>query len=270
MVPATPNFLPVKTDPIFYRLFQTFPSTFFELIGRLSVDALAYEFRSVEIKQTAFRIDGVFIPVSGSNQQPILFAEVQFQKDPDFYFRLFSEITLYLRQYKPVSDWQAVVIYPTRSIEQLEPLAYRDWLALPKVQRLYLDELEVGDEPSLGVSMARLVVESEERAPEQARGLIAKAQQNIGDRMVQREIIELIETIVFYKFPKKSRQELEAMLGLGDLKETRFYQEAEQEGEQKAKFAAVPRLLQKGLTLEVISEVLELPLEDVKKAARSE
>jgi predicted transposase YdaD len=37
------------------------------------------------------------------------------------------------------------------------------------------------------------------------------------------------------------------MLGLGDLKETRFYQEAEQEGEQKgerkAKLAAVPCLL---------------------------
>jgi predicted transposase YdaD len=65
----------VKTDPIFYRLFQTFPSTFFELIGRSSADALAYEFRSVEIKQTAFRIDGVFIPISGSDQQPILFAE---------------------------------------------------------------------------------------------------------------------------------------------------------------------------------------------------
>jgi predicted transposase/invertase (TIGR01784 family) len=67
----------VKTDPIFYRLFQTFPSTFFELIGHPPEEAKAYEFRSVEIKQTAFRIDGVFIPVSSSAQQPILFAEVQ-------------------------------------------------------------------------------------------------------------------------------------------------------------------------------------------------
>ncbi len=164
----------MKTDPIFYRLFQTFPSVFFELIGRSPIDAIAYEFRSVEIKQTAFRIDGVFIPVSGS-EQPIIFAEVQFQRDPEFYFRLFSEITLYLRQYKPLSDWQAVVIYPTRRIEPPEPLAYQDWLALPKVRRVYLDELEVEAEPSLGVSMAQLVVESEERTPEQARGLIAKA-----------------------------------------------------------------------------------------------
>jgi predicted transposase YdaD len=65
------------------------------------------------------------------------------------------------------------------------------------------------------------------------------------------------EMIVVYKFLKKSRQELEAMLGLGDLKETSFYLEAEQEGERKAKLAAVPRSLQRGLTLETISEVPE-------------
>jgi predicted transposase/invertase (TIGR01784 family) len=260
------EFYPVKTDPIFYRLFQTFPSSFFELIGRSPEDAINYEFRSVEIKQTAFRIDGVFIPVSGSDQQPILFAEVQFQKDPEFYYRLFSEITLYLRQYKPVSDWLAVVIYPTRRIEHSEPLAYQDWLALPKVQRIYLDELEIEAEPSFGVSMARLVVESEERTPEQARGLIAKAQQDIGNRLLQREILELVETIVVYKFPQTSRQELEAMLGLGELKETKFYQEAAYE----TKIEAVPRLLKLGLNIEQIAEALDLPVEEVKKIAQPE
>jgi DNA invertase Pin-like site-specific DNA recombinase len=30
----------VKTDPIFYRLFQTFPSTFFELMGRSPTEAI--------------------------------------------------------------------------------------------------------------------------------------------------------------------------------------------------------------------------------------
>jgi predicted transposase/invertase (TIGR01784 family) len=58
------------------------------------------------------------------------------------------------------------------------------------------------------------------------------------------------------------------MLELGDLKETKFYQEAKQEGEQKAKMAAVPRLLQKGLTIEAIAEALELSLEDVRKAVQ--
>jgi predicted transposase/invertase (TIGR01784 family) len=75
-----------------------------------------------------------------------------------------------------------------------------------------------------------------------------------------------IETIMVYKFPQKSRQELEAMLGLDALKETRFYQEAAQE----TKLEMVPRLLQAGLSLEKIAEVLELPLDEIKKAAQQE
>lgn len=256
----------VKTDPIFYRLFKTFPGVFFELIGQAPALAAVYEFRSVEIKQTAFRIDGVFIPSSNSTQQPVLFVEVQFQKDADFYFRFFSEITLYLRQYKPVSDWQAVVIYPSRSIESPQPVAYQDWLALPKVQRLYLDELAIAPNPSLGINLVQLVVEVEERLAEQARSLIVKARQEVGDRNIQCEIIELIETIVVYKFPQKSRQELEVMLGLGDLKETKFYQEAAQE----TKLEAVPRLLKLGLSVEQIAEALKLSVEDVRKTLQME
>ncbi len=261
----------VKTDPIFYRLFQTVPSTFFELMGRSPEDAITYEFRSVEIKQTAFRIDGVFIPVDRAERSPILFVETQFQWDEGFYYRLFSEITLYLRQYQSMRDWQAVIIYPSRSVESPVPPAYQDWLVLPKIQRLYLNELAtVTPETSLGVSLAKLVVESEARTPKQAKGLIAKAQRDVDNRLIQREIIELIETIMVYKFPQKSRQELEAMLGLGDLKQTKVYQEAEQEGERKAKIESVPRLLQMGLTLEQIAQGLNLPIEEVKQAAQSE
>jgi hypothetical protein len=68
----------VKTDSIFYKLFKTFPTIFFELMGQDPTEAEAYELRSVEIKQTAFRIDGVFIPVSNLPLQPIQFVEVQF------------------------------------------------------------------------------------------------------------------------------------------------------------------------------------------------
>jgi predicted transposase/invertase (TIGR01784 family) len=268
----------VKTDPIFYRLFQTSPNVFFELLGYAPASGFAvsegmadtYEFRSVEIKQTAFRIDGIFIPLPGADQQPIFFVEVQFQKDASFYFRFFSEIMLYLRQYEPANNWQAVVIYPSRSIEPPEPQVHQALFASSQVQRIYLDELEITAEPSLGVSIVKLVVEAEERTTAQARELIAKVRREIGSPILQLEIIELIEIIIVYKFPQKSRQELAAMLGLGDLKQTKLYQEAEQEGEQKAKLEAVPRLLKLGLNLEQISEALSLSLEEVRQAAQQE
>jgi predicted transposase YdaD len=52
----------VKTDSIFYRLFQSFPGIFFELIDQSPTIANIYQFSSVEVKQLAFRIDGVFLP----------------------------------------------------------------------------------------------------------------------------------------------------------------------------------------------------------------
>ncbi|MDB9527556.1 DUF4351 domain-containing protein, partial [Oscillatoria sp. CS-180] len=46
----------------------------------------------------------------------------------------------------------------------------------------------------------------------------------------QSRLVELIETIVVYTFPRRSRQEIAAMLGLVDMKETRVYQEGREEG----------------------------------------
>jgi predicted transposase/invertase (TIGR01784 family) len=97
----------VRTDKIFYSLFQEFPSIFFELIGVTSADVDAYQFTSVELKETAFRIDGVFVSNLEDPVQPVYFVEVQFQQDSTFYRRFFAEIFLYLRQNESVNFWRA-------------------------------------------------------------------------------------------------------------------------------------------------------------------
>lgn len=51
----------MRTDSIFYLLFKLLPGTFFEIIGQPN-QAKNYEFTSEEIKETAFRIDGLFKP----------------------------------------------------------------------------------------------------------------------------------------------------------------------------------------------------------------
>lgn len=62
------------------------------------------------------------------------------------------------------------------------------------------------------------------------------------------------------------------MLELGDLKQTRVYQEGledgKREGRVEGKLEAVPRLLKLGLTLEQVAEALELEIAEVIKAAR--
>ena len=61
-------------------------------------------------------------------------------------------------------------------------------------------------EQNIGVGIVQLVVESEKKTPEVARTLINKAQALLTDVVIQQQIIELVETVVLYKFPlPKSR-----------------------------------------------------------------
>ena len=267
----------MKTDTIFYSLFQEFPRFFFELIDRSPDEAATYEFTSREIKQLAFRIDGLFLPKTEEPEKPFYLAEVQFQPDADLYYRIFGELFLYLRQYKPLNPWRVVVIYPNRRIEHEQMLQFQELLTSQRVQRIYLDELPEAADRSLGVKVVKLVIEPAETAAEQARQSIAMARQQLSDPTVLRDLINLIETIIVYKLPQKSREEIAAMLNLSELRQTRFYQEVKQEGleegleqgkqegERQAKLEAIRRMIAFGMNLETIAQLLDLSLEFVRQ-----
>jgi predicted transposase YdaD len=52
----------VKRDSIYYQIFKRHPGLIFELINQSPQQADKYRFESVEVKETTFRIDGVFLP----------------------------------------------------------------------------------------------------------------------------------------------------------------------------------------------------------------
>ena len=56
----------MKTDSLFYRLFETDSETFFLLLGmsaeRAADAAARYEYHALEFKETSHRADGVFLP----------------------------------------------------------------------------------------------------------------------------------------------------------------------------------------------------------------
>ncbi len=211
----------MRTDTIFFQLFQTFEGLMFELVGLPPETSAGYRFTSVEIKEKAFRFDGIFIP--DSVDKNIWFVEVQFQKRAEFYWEFIGEIFLYLSQYKPEQDWQAVAIFAKRSIESEIPKQFRALFAGGHIARIYLDELP--DSESMSLGLVKLIV-----APK--RETIALAHQ-LADRVGQSDrerMIEFIETVLLYKFPQMSRDEVEAMFTLSDLKKTRVYRDALQEG----------------------------------------
>jgi predicted transposase YdaD len=82
----------------------------------------------------------------------------------------------------------------------------------------------------------------------------------------------LITTVFVYKFPTLTREEIELMLGLDNLKQTRFYQEAQQEGleigRQQMLSRTVPVLLQAGLSIDQIATQLQVEVETVRQAVQ--
>ena len=218
----------MRTDTLFYQLFNAFHSLLFELIERPISEAEGYEFSSVEVKEKAFRFDGIFIPKA--KDKPIYLLEVQFQQKEDFYWEYLSEIYLYLNQSRPEHDWKAIAIFARRSYEP-EPRSHvQEMLNCQRILRVYLEDLVDRETDSFAIAIVQLILSSESQAVAMARQLGDKIEQE-NDPEIQEQVLELIETVLVYKFPKLNRQEIEAMFTYSDLKQTRVYQEAREEGE---------------------------------------
>lgn len=264
----------MKTDSLFYNIFRQFPFIFFALLGIPAEITNQYEFTSQEVKQLSFRLDGLFLPIIPNSQLPFYIVEVQFQPDPNLYYRLFAELFIYLRQYQPPHPWQLVVIYPNRQTERENNIHFQEMLALPNLTRIYIDELSTTETASLPIKLLKLIVEPENTAPDLARELAAQVRTEIPNVTVRDSFIELLETIIVYKLPQKSREEIAAMFNLSDLKKTRVYQEiqaevqAEAQAElQKAKQrekSTILRLVSLGLSTEQIATAVDLPLAEVE------
>ena len=56
------------------------------------------------------------------------------------------------------------------------------------------------------------------------------------------------------------------MFGLTEWRQTRFYQEVQEEVQEETKLNTIPRLLKMGLSVEQIAEALELKIEVVQQA----
>jgi predicted transposase/invertase (TIGR01784 family) len=270
----------LKTDTIFYRLFQTFPQIFFELLDLSPTLAQNYRFDSVEIKQLSFRIDGVFLPLRPD--APFYFAEVQFQSDAEFHSRFITESLLYLNKTDLKNDWLGVAIFPNRNTDNSPIYRYRELYDSGRIRRIYLDELGEIYQNSPRLATIALIIADRENAIAQGQELIERVKVEI-EPPQQRDLLELIERILVYKLPQISREELERMFGLDDLRQTKVWQEAKEEGlaegkleglaegkleglaegKLESKREAIPRLQALGLTTEQIAVALNLTLEQL-------
>jgi predicted transposase/invertase (TIGR01784 family) len=198
------------------------------------------------------------LPAPDAPDQTVWLVEVQFQRDPAFYHRFFAETYLYLDLHPQTVDWQAVVIFPNRSIEPTNQNLYRANLNSDQVHRIYLEDFSNISTESVGIGLMQLIVADTVDAISKAQELLAKTQPLSKTDAKFSVIMELIETIVVYKFPSLSREEIEKMLGLSELRQTKVYQEALQEGEQIGRTEGIAEGEQRGRTEGERSLILRL------------
>jgi predicted transposase YdaD len=78
------------------------------------------------------------------------------------------------------------------------------------------------------------------------------------------DLIELIETVIIYKLPRLSREEIQTMLQIHDIRESRVYQEAVEEGKKEEREETISKLAKK-MSANEIAVILELDVEFVRK-----
>ncbi|RUR72379.1 hypothetical protein PCC6912_63570 [Chlorogloeopsis fritschii PCC 6912] len=122
---------------------------------------------------------------------------------------------------------------------------------------------ELGDIRSLPVWVALMVLTilEDEQATEEAKYLLTRSQRETPEP-ANRAIIDLLTTIMVYKFEGKSQTEVEEMLGI-TLKETRVYREIREEGEKSLVLRQLTRRVGE-LPQEVRQRVESLSLEQLE------
>lgn len=255
----------MKTDKLFYAIFAMLPDLVTELVEGIPPEA-KYRFSAPVVKAQEFRLDGLLEPIEEESGYPTVFLEAQMQSDRGFYARYFAELFGYIRQYPEAANWRGLLLIGSRSQDLGEESSFAELLQ-SRVERLYLEDLIGRSLNSARLQLLKLLVVPVAETGEAARAVLSAAE----DEEAFEQLLELVEAIVASKLPQLEIEEIHKMLGIEvfDLKQTRFYQGAVEEGEKKGRqageLALVLRQLQR--RFEKLTEEQELQIRSLSLEA---
>jgi len=262
----------MKTDTLFYELFQAAPQTFFELLQL--TPPCPYRFESITVKASEKRIDGVFEPTLVG--QPIYFLEVQGFPDEVIYFRIMREVVTYFEQRPKLKDneWQAAVLWLNNDDDPgfgtLRLLAQKPEPRLVTIDLLPL--LQKLPESLLALNVLRPLLAKTER---EVRENVVQWVENIKqasnlDAKIEERLIIVMSQLIEQKFRKLSYKELSNMLRLTPLRETASVQEVLKEERIEALYDQIQEKL--SLSDEIMAaideELQKLDMESLKALRR--
>lgn len=224
----------MKTDALFYELFQAAPQTFFELLQITPV--CSYRFESITVKMAEKRIDGVLEPTD--ENAPLYFLEVQAFPDDVIYWRAMREISTYFEQ-RPLQReraWQAIVLWLNREddpgLGTLKPLSRRPAARIVSADLIQLlKKLKRVDDKALVLNVLHPLLTNSER---EVRQNVVQWAENIRrtpnlDSQIEERLVTVMSQLIEQKFKNLSYKELAKMLRLTPLEETASFQEAMKE-----------------------------------------
>lgn len=262
----------MKTDALFYELFQTAPQTFFEL---LQITPLClYRFESLTLKTSEKRIDGVLEPEE--ENRTIYFLEVQASPDETIYWRTMREVSTYFEQRPKLkdNDWQAIILW--LNITDDPGFSTLSLLAQPPSPRLIaadlLQLLRQLNETALALNvLGPLVVETEIEVRQNVLTWVENIQQTPGlDKDTGQRLITVLSQFIEQRFRTLTYKELSHMLRLTPLEETASGQELlkNERVETLTELIQLKFVLSPGMKEAITVDLQKLDLESLKALLR--
>ncbi len=240
----------MKTDPLFYELFQTRPQIFFELAQ--ITPPCPYRFESVTVKSAEKRIDGVLYPTV--ENQPLYFVEVQAAPDKQMYWRTSREVSTFFEQRPALQDteWFAYVIWLDGNDDKgVKKTHIYDEQKKQRILSIHLiDILKKLPANSLALNVLRpLLVDTEQEVRQNITTWVEQIHQADLSPEAEQRLLMVMSQLIEEKFKILNYKELCKMLNLTPFTETSSFQEAFQERFQeklpeKLKEDRVQRLIQ--------------------------
>ena len=219
----------MKTDPLFYELFQVRPQIFFELAQITS--SCPYRFESIAVKTTEKRIDGVLEPTVAGH--PIYFVEVQASPDEQMYWRTSREISVYFEQRPHLqgTEWYAYVIWLNKEDDSgFKKTHIYDEQKVQRILSVHLiDILKKLPDNSLALNVLRpLIVDTEQEVRQNITTWVEQIHQaNLSPEAEQR-LLMVMTQFIEEKFRILNYKELCEMLNLTPFDQTTTFIETYQ------------------------------------------
>lgn len=212
----------MRSDALFYELFQVAPWTFFELLQ--ITPPCSYRFESITVKSAEKRIDGVLEPEQKG--KTIYFVEVQAYAEKVIYWRTMREVATYFEQrpFLNYPDWQAIVLFLDMADDpgfgSLAPLAD---IPIPRLLAVnLLQVLSQLQEHSLVLNVLRPLIARNETEVRKHVTMWADHIRHTPDLTAEtrQRLVTVLAQLVMQKFARLTYKELSRMLRLIPLEET--------------------------------------------------